>query len=77
MVKNTSKGLITFDDINNISDLMILLNKESYPGLDKLKWNMIRNKGKRLLDKLEICSDGSKQSIPLKRIIKRIKNWIA
>ncbi|XP_050574273.1 uncharacterized protein LOC126914402 isoform X1 [Bombus affinis] len=77
MVKNTSKGLITFDDINNISDLTILLNKESYPGLDKLKWNMIRNKGKRLLDKLEICSDGSKQSIPLKKIMKRIKNWIA
>lgn len=77
MVKNTSKGLITFDAVNNISDLMILLNKESYPGLDKLKWNMIRNKSKRLLDKLEICSDGSKQSIPLKKIMKRIKNWIA
>ncbi|XP_068972683.1 nucleolus and neural progenitor protein [Bombus flavifrons] len=77
MVKNTSKGLITFDDVNNISDLIILLNKESYHGLDKLKWNMIRNKGKRLLDKLEICSDGNKQSIPLKKIMKRIKNWIA
>lgn len=77
MVKNTSKGLITFDAVNNISDLMILLNKESYPGLDKLKWNMIRNKSKRLLDKLEICSDGSNQSIPLKKIMKHIKNWIA
>ena len=77
MVKNTSKELITFDGVNNKSDLMILLNKESYPGLDKLKWNVIRNKGKRLLDKLEICSDGSRQSMPLKKIIKRIKNWIA
>ncbi|KAF3420446.1 hypothetical protein E2986_02143 [Frieseomelitta varia] len=32
--------LITFDNINNKSDLKLLLNRTSYPGLDKLQWNI-------------------------------------
>ncbi|XP_043527631.1 uncharacterized protein LOC122537987 [Frieseomelitta varia] len=69
--------LITFDNINNKSDLKLLLNRTSYPGLDKLQWNVIKNKSKKLLDKLESCSDEIKQSILFKKVIKRIKNWIA
>lgn len=75
--KEISEKLITFDNINNKSDLKLLLNKESYPGLDKLQWNIIKNKNKKLLDKLENCSDEIKQSILFKKVIKRIKNWIA
>lgn len=74
--KEISEKLITFDNVNNKSDLKLLLNKESYPGLDKLQWNIIKNKSKKLLDKLEICSDEIKQSILFKKVIKRIKNWI-
>ena len=75
--KEISEKLITFDNINNKSDLKLLLNEASYPGLDKLQWNIIKNKSKKLLDKLESCSDEIKQSILFKKIIKRIKNWIA
>ncbi|KOX75343.1 hypothetical protein WN51_13213 [Melipona quadrifasciata] len=75
--KEISEKLITFDNINNKSDLKLLLNKESYPGLDKLQWNIIKNKNKKLLDKLENCSDEIKQSILFKKVIKRIKNLIA
>ncbi|XP_017755890.1 PREDICTED: uncharacterized protein LOC108547746 [Eufriesea mexicana] len=70
------KKLITFDDANNTSDLLILLNNESYPGLDKLRWNMIRNKSKKLLEKLEICSDKKKQTVLFQKTMKRIRNWI-
>ncbi|CAD1475786.1 unnamed protein product, partial [Heterotrigona itama] len=75
--KEISEKLITFDNVNNKSDLKLLLSKESYPGLDKLQWNIIKNKSKKLLDKLEICSDEIKQSVLFKKIIERIKNWIA
>lgn len=75
--KKKSKKLFTFHDVNNKSDLIILLNKESYPGLDKLRWNMIRNKNKKLLDKLDVCSNETKQIYLFKKILKRIKKWIA
>ncbi|XP_076765962.1 uncharacterized protein LOC143432884 [Xylocopa sonorina] len=68
------KRLLTFDDVKNKTDLAVFLNKESYPGMDKLQWNIIRAKGKKLLDKSETCSDNREQSIPFKKIIKRIKN---
>lgn len=75
--KKSLKKLFTFHDVNNKSDLIVLLNKESYPGLDKLRWNMIRNKGKKLLDKLDACSNETKQIYLFKKILKRIKKWIA
>lgn len=74
--KKGSKGMLTFDDAKNKSDLMDLLSNETYPGLDKLQWNMIRNKSKKLLDKLEARSDGTKQSAIFKAVMKRIRKWI-
>ncbi|XP_043801918.1 uncharacterized protein LOC122719814 [Apis laboriosa] len=74
--KKSLKKLLTFHDVNNKSDLIVLLNKESYPGLDKLRWNMIRNKSKKLLDKIDVCSNETKQIYLFKKILKRIKKWI-
>ncbi|CAL7934564.1 unnamed protein product [Xylocopa violacea] len=67
------KQLLTLDDVKNKTDLAIFLNRESYPGMNKLQWNMIRTKGKKLLDKSETCSDNKKQSISFKKMMKRIK----
>lgn len=74
--KKSLKKLLTFHDVNNKSDLIVLLNKESYPGLDKLRWNIIKNKSKKLLDKLNVCSNETKQIYLFKKILKRIKKWI-
>ncbi|XP_076239978.1 nucleolus and neural progenitor protein [Calliopsis andreniformis] len=75
--KNKSQHkLLTFDNVKNKEDLTILLNKKAYPGLDKLQWNMVRNKSKKLLNKLDVCQDETKQLALLKKIIKRIKQWI-
>lgn len=74
--KKIVEKLLTFDNVKIKSDLVTLLNRESYPGLDKLQWNIIRNKGKKLLNKLDTCSTESKQTILLKTITKRIQSWI-
>ncbi|XP_016767343.2 uncharacterized protein LOC724922 [Apis mellifera] len=74
--KKSLKKLLTFHDVNDKSDLIVLLNKESYPGLDKLRWNIIKNKSKKLLDKLDVCSNETKQIYLFKKILKRIKKWI-
>ena len=75
--KLSRKKPLTFENVKRKSDLVALLNKESYPGLDKLQWNMIRNKSKRLLNKLDAISDEAEQLISLERVIKRIQRWIA
>ncbi|XP_078036450.1 nucleolus and neural progenitor protein [Augochlora pura] len=67
---------LTFTNVKNKSELMLLLDKESYPGLDKLQWNMIRNKGKKQLNKLDASSSKADQSILIKKIIKRITQWV-
>ncbi|XP_029046218.1 nucleolus and neural progenitor protein-like [Osmia bicornis bicornis] len=74
--KKSVEKLLTFDNVKIKSDLVTLLNRESYPGLDKLQWNIIRNKGKKLLNKLDSCSTESKQAVLLKKITKRIQSWI-
>lgn len=68
------KKVLSVDDAKSKSDLLKLLRKESYPGLDKLQWNMIRNKCKKLLGKLE--ANDTKQSIVFKKIMKRMKTWM-
>nr|XP_003708405.1 PREDICTED: uncharacterized protein LOC100875173 [Megachile rotundata]XP_012152787.1 PREDICTED: uncharacterized protein LOC100875173 [Megachile rotundata] len=75
--KEVQKKVSTFNKVKNKSDLEMLLNKDSYPGLDKLQWNIIRNKSKKLLNELNACSSESKQGILLKKIKKRIQLWIA
>ncbi|XP_043266058.1 uncharacterized protein LOC122405411 [Colletes gigas] len=75
--KRDSQKLLTLENVKCKADLTILLNKESYPGLDKLQWNMIRNKSKKLLNKLDACSDETNQSILFKKVIKRIQRSIA
>ncbi|XP_076655909.1 nucleolus and neural progenitor protein [Halictus rubicundus] len=74
--KKSLKKELTFDDVKHKSELMLLLDKESYPGLDKLQWNMIRNKGKRQLNKLDASSDETDQSTSIRKVIKRIQRWI-
>ncbi|XP_054002907.1 uncharacterized protein LOC128889361 isoform X1 [Hylaeus anthracinus] len=74
--KKHARKLLTIDNVNNKRDLTELLNKESYPGLDKLQWNMIRNKSKKQLNKLDACSDEINQSILFKKVIKRIHRWL-
>ncbi|XP_017878078.1 uncharacterized protein LOC108623790 [Ceratina calcarata] len=73
--KRASKEILTFDDVKSKSDLIDLLAKESYPGLDKLQWNMIKKKSKKLLDKMEARSSGTEQSV-LQAAMKRIRKWI-
>ena len=75
--KLSRKKPLTFENVKRKSDLVALLSKELYPGLDKLQWNMIRNKSKRLLNKLDAISDETEQLISLERAIKRIQRWIA
>nr|XP_033336887.1 uncharacterized protein LOC117226537 [Megalopta genalis] len=67
---------LTFANVKNKSELMFFLDKESHPGLDKLQWNMIRNKSKKQLNKLDTSSDKADQSISIKKVIKRIQRWI-
>lgn len=75
--KKKSLKELTFDNVKHKSELMLLLDKESYPGLDKLQWNMIRNKGKRQLSKLEASSDATEdQSTSIRKVIKRIQRLI-
>lgn len=67
---------LTIDRVKRKEDLIALLNKKSYPGLDKLQWKMIRKKGNKLLNKLDAFQDETKQSVLLKKAIKRIESWI-
>nr|XP_031845565.1 uncharacterized protein LOC116432596 [Nomia melanderi] len=74
--KRDPPKVLTLDNVKNKSELIVLLNNESYPDLDKLQWNMIRNKGKKLLNKLDASSDEANQSFPLKKAVKRIQRWL-
>lgn len=74
--KRSSHVLLTFDNAKNKSDLLELLNRKAYPGLDKLRWNIVSKKGKKLLCKIETCPDEKRQLIMVKKAIKRIREWI-
>ncbi|CAK9821047.1 Nucleolus and neural progenitor protein [Anthophora plagiata] len=74
--KKDAPKLLTFDDVKTRTDLLALLHGESYPGLDKLQWNIIRKKGRKLLNKLDASSKETKQSVVIRKVTKRIKSWI-
>lgn len=67
--------VLTLDNVKKKSELMVLLDNESYPNVDKLEWNIIRNKCKKLLNKLDADSVEANQPFPLKKAIKRIQRW--
>ncbi|KAG7213883.1 hypothetical protein KM043_003090 [Ampulex compressa] len=58
------------------SELTMLLDKDSYPGLDKLQWNIIRKKSRKLLSKLSVCSDKKKQALLFNKAVRQIRHWI-
>lgn len=74
--KKDSQKLLTLNNVKNKAQLKLLLSSESYPGVDKLRWNMIKNKCKKLQNKLDASSDETNQSILFKKVIKRIQRWI-
>lgn len=74
---NKTKQL-TPEDIKTRVDLIKFLSKDSYPGLDRLQWNMMTNSIKKFVTKLEKCepSEEKRQRILLKKVKTHIKNWI-
>ncbi|XP_015430643.1 PREDICTED: uncharacterized protein LOC107187148 [Dufourea novaeangliae] len=73
--KKDSQKVLTLDNVKSKSDLINLLNKESYPGLEKLQWNIMRNKGKKLLNKLD-ASNETNRSNSYKKVIKSMHRWM-
>lgn len=57
-------------DFNNLteSDLIILLKKNSYPGLSKLRWDNIKKKCNVLLKRSNVCTGKKKQLLIRKAI---------
>lgn len=72
----SSHKVLTFNNVHSKSELLTILNQETYPGLDKLRWNMISKKAKKLINRVDACSNENKRSIILKKTIKRIQGWV-
>lgn len=74
--KTFSQKPLTIHNVKTKSELMIVLAKESHPDVDKLQWNMIKNKSKKLIVALDACSDEKKQLVLFEKGMKRIRRWI-
>lgn len=67
------------DEIETKEDVLRFISSETYPGLDKLQWKIMRKNVKKLLMKLNKFEGGSntkKQDILLKKVIQSIREWI-
>ncbi|KAK2575722.1 hypothetical protein KPH14_012111 [Odynerus spinipes] len=74
---NTTSNKNFSSNFNNMteSDLNELLHKDNYPGMDKLQWNIIKNKCNKLLKQSNKCS-GKKKKILIKKTITFIQKSI-
>ena len=63
-------------DIKTKKDLVQLLIADSIPGLDKLQWNILRKRIKKLVIKLTKNNTCSVNKQILNKISQRIKKWI-
>lgn len=74
--KNKDKKLINLD-IKSESDLVSLLMADSFSGLDKLQWKIIKKRLKKLLLKVtknKTCKVDEKMC---KKLDKKVKSWIS
>ncbi|XP_011501125.1 PREDICTED: uncharacterized protein LOC105364795 [Ceratosolen solmsi marchali] len=78
-IKKGKTNIINASKLLNIKtekDLVRLLKKESFPGFDKLQWNMFQNHLKKFLNR-SIKDNIKDTDVPLsKRVIKQILKWI-
>lgn len=63
-----------FDNMTEL-DLTAILHKDSYPGVDKLQWNIIKNQCNRILKQSKKCTD-KKKKLLIKKAINLIKESI-
>lgn len=75
--QSRSKDKVTIvDNVRTKDDVVKFLTLESYPGLDKLRWNIVRKNVNKLFIKLAKYEENSgKQDLMLKKIIQCIREW--
>lgn len=71
------KSKTNLKSIKTKEDLVELLSLDSYPGLDKLQWNIIKKKVSKSILKLEqYPSDNMKNKLHIQKIIKILQSCI-
>lgn len=67
---------IDIKNMKTIEELNLLLTYDSYPGLDKLQWNIIKKRISKKLLKLSECNNIKKRKIRIEKIIQSIQTYI-
>ncbi|XP_014213256.1 uncharacterized protein LOC106642867 [Copidosoma floridanum] len=73
--KNEKKPALL--DLKSEKDLVSLLTADSFPGLDKLKWNILKKQTKKLILKLTNNNTQEVDKKLCKKVARRIENWIS
>lgn len=64
---------INIKNIKTEDDLNLLLNLDSYPGMDKLQWNIMKNTINKKLMKIKKFKKEEKKKLLLEKTIRLIK----
>ncbi|XP_063975920.1 uncharacterized protein LOC135161874 isoform X2 [Diachasmimorpha longicaudata] len=76
--KTKKKSSRALSKIETKDDLCYLLQQETYPGLDKLQWNILKKSIGKTVRKLEKCPTGSKKyEILLHQTIRSVRNCVS
>ncbi|XP_066583534.1 uncharacterized protein [Prorops nasuta] len=73
--KSRKKSSMEILNVKSTSDLRKLLDYESLPNIDKLQWNIIKNKSKIFLKKIKKCTNEKEKKKLVKHAINCIKRW--
>lgn len=77
---NLEQATIDANKIKTTKELDTFLNMESYPGLDKLRWTMVKKNTIKLKNKLYNSNLTNKnpeaQKMALTKVIRRLRKWM-
>lgn len=77
---NLEQATIDVNNIKTTNELNTLLNMESYPGLDKLRWTMVKKNTIKLKNKLFNNNSTNKnseaQNMVLNKVVRRLRKWV-
>ena len=72
---NEKKQILTPNNLKTEDDLISFLQPKSYPGMDKLKWKMLKKNVRKFLVDLNNGDKSISKKKKLKMVFRKIREW--